>query len=257
MDDPLTWSAKRLCVVLPAYNEEQNLGPLLDRIDDALRTLPIPYRVIVVDDGSRDGTSEVIADRSRRLPVSVITHPVNLGLGATIRDGLTEAANSGEVSDLIITMDSDESHDPQLVHAMMEQIEAGRDVVIASRYRPGAEVRGLSIFRKTLSLGASYLMRVRHPIKGVRDYTCGFRAYRNTAVKRAIAEYGSNLVEAQGFHCMLEILLKMSKLGLSFGEVPMVLRYDLKKGQSKMRTFRTIRDTLLLAFTSRNGRKPK
>lgn len=237
-----------ICVVLPAYNEEENLGPLLDRIDGALQPLPIPYRVIVVDDGSRDRTSEIIAAHALRLPVSAVTHSVNSGLGPTIRDGLLKASEICADDSLIVTMDSDESHDPQLIHAMLQQVELGRDVVIASRYRPGAQIHGLSAFRKLLSLGASYLMRLLHPMKGVRDYTCGFRAYRKAVITSLIEVHGPNFVEAQGFHCMAEILLKINRLHVSIGEVPMILRYDLKRGESKMRTLRTIRNTLALAF---------
>src|ERR1051326_1180743 len=198
-----------ICVALPAYNEEENLGPLLERIDRALQPLTIPYRVIVVDDGSRDRTSDIIAEYSRRLPVYAVTHPINKGLGPTIRDCLLKASEICDDNAVIVTMDSDESHDPQLIHAMLEQIRQGRDLVIASRYRPGAEVHGLSAFRILLSLGASYLMRVLHPVKGVRDYTCGFRAYRKPVITRLIEVHGTNFVEAQGFQCMAEILLKI------------------------------------------------
>lgn len=239
-----------LCVVLPAYNEEENIGLLLDRIDEALGAGPLPYRILVVNDGSQDHTGEIVDKRSQRLPVCVLTHPVNAGLGVTIRDGLIEAATSCEESSVIITMDSDESHDPKLIPVMVEQIRAGSDVVIASRYRPGAAILGLSAFRKLLSIGASYLMRVTNPVPGVRDYTCGFRAYRSATIRTAMAAYGPDFITAQGFHCMAEILLKLHKLNCTFSEAPMILRYDLKKGQSKMRMLKTIRNTLRLALGS-------
>jgi dolichol-phosphate mannosyltransferase len=237
-----------VCVVLPAYNEERNLGNLLDRIDAALRPLPIPFQVIVVDDGSRDKTAEIITERSRRIPVVAVTHTVNAGLGKTIRDGLLQALKLMEDNAAIVTMDADETHDPLLIPAMLDQIRSGGDVVIASRYQRGAEVHGLSGFRKFMSNSASYLMRATHPIPGVRDYTCGFRAYRAGTLRRAVMEHGPRMFQAEGFHCMAEILLNISLLRVNFAEVPMILRYDLKKGESKMRTFRTARKTLALAF---------
>ena len=89
------------------------------------------------------------------------------------------------------------------------------------------------------------MMRLAFPIPGVRDYTCGYRAYRGDALAGAIRAYGDSFVDQEGFQCMVDILLKMRRMpNLVFGEVPLILRYDMKRGESKMRLVRTARKTL-------------
>jgi len=243
----------KLFVVLPAYNEEENIGSLLEAIDDALQDQSLEYRVIAVDDGSRDRTLPILEQYQEQVPLTICRHETNKGLGATIRDGLFAASQMAAGNDVVITMDADQSHTPGLIFRMVQMVREGHDVVIASRYRPGARIFGVSVFRRCLSYCASMLFRIVFPTIGVRDYTCGFRAYRGSVLRRAVTTYGDKFVEAAGFQCMLDILLKLRALGVIFGEVPMVLRYDLKQGESKMRIFRTIRHSLTLLVRRRLG----
>ena len=105
---------------------------------------------------------------------------------------------------------------------------------------------GLNTFRSFLSWGAGALFKFSYNIKDVRDYTCGFRTYDAKILKKAFAHYGDNFIEQRGFQCMAEILLKLNKLdkNIIFSEVPMVLRYDLKQGESKMKVLDTIFNTV-------------
>jgi dolichol-phosphate mannosyltransferase len=242
---------KALAIVLPAYNEERNLGPLLDSIRDAMAEAAVPYRVIVVDDGSVDQTAEAVASRESSMPLLLVRHPRNQGLGPTIRDGLRLATELAGDGDVIVTMDADQSHNPGLIPRLLQAIHEGHDVVIASRYRPGSRVCGLPAARILVSLGASWTFRILFPTAGVRDFTCGYRAYRAALLKTALATYGDRFIEAEGFHSMAEILLKLRRLHPIFGEVPFILRYDLKEGATKMRVGRTIRQTLALVLRSR------
>ena len=84
------------------------------------------------------------------------------------------------------------------------------------------------------------------PIRGVRDYTCGYRAYRAVVIKDALSDYGDDFLNQDGFQCMVDILLKLRRRDLIFGEVPFILRYDIKEGGTKMNVRRTILQTLLL-----------
>jgi dolichol-phosphate mannosyltransferase len=108
-----------------------------------------------------------------------------------------------------------------------------------------------------MSWGASVLFRVTFPIPGVRDYTCGYRAYRAGLVKRAVAALGDNLITESGFSCMVELLLRMRSMGAIMGEAPMILRYDQKVGASKMNVRRTVLQTLRLLARERIGLGPK
>ena len=93
----------------------------------------------------------------------------------------------------------------------------------------------MPLHRKVLSVAASALFRVLFPTPGVRDFTCGYRAYRASVLKRAMDRYGDSLFEFDGFQCMVDLLLKLRKIGARFAEVPVVLRYDLKQGLAARR----------------------
>jgi dolichol-phosphate mannosyltransferase len=127
------------------------------------------------------------------------------------------------------------------------------DVVIASRYQPGSAIRGVPFLRLVMSFGAGWLFRLVFPVRGVRDYTCGFRGYRARVLQEALLEEGDRFFDQDGFQCMVDILLKLSRRPLLFSEVPLVLRYDLKGGVSKMRVGQTVRKTLALLLRRRFG----
>ena len=245
---------RRVLVILPAYNEAQRIGRLLDRIDDTLTDAAIAYLVVVVDDGSTDDTVSIVTSHATQMPIDICRHERNQGLGATIRDGLLHAAGLASERDILVTMDADDTHAPGLILRMVRMIAEGFDVVIASRYRPGSRTVGLSVSRRSLSWAGSLLFRLVFPTRGIRDFTCGYRAYRAAVIRDAEARYGKELFDQGGFQCMVDILLKLRKMDLIFGEVPFVLRYDLKRGGSKMHVGRTIRDTLALVARRRFGR---
>ncbi len=244
---------RRVYVVLPAYNEEPALAALLRGIHRALTEEGLAYVVVVVDDGSTDRTLDVAQTHARFMPVHIERHEHNQGLGCTIRDGLRACLECDD-EDIVVTMDADNTHPPGLIGSMVRSIREGSDVVIASRYQPGARVLGVPWLRRWLSWGASLLFRMVFPIPGVRDYTCGYRAYRGSLVKAAFARYGQQFVSEPGFQCMVDILLKVHRLGAICREVPLVLRYDLKQGESKMRVGRTVLRTLGLLARRRFGR---
>jgi len=246
--------ARRIFVVLPAYNEEENLGPLLDGIAQTMAEEGFSYQVILVDDGSQDGTVALALARQDQMPIRIERHLQNQGLGRTITDGLRLAAAEADGQDIIITLDADNTHPPGLMGAMIRSIREGRDLVIASRYQPGARVLGVPRMRRFFSWAASRLFRLVFPIPGVWDYTCGYRAYRASLLQEAFRRYGDPWVSEAGFACMVEILLKLHKLGAICGETPLILRYDRKAGRSKMRVGQTIRRTLRLLLRHRFGR---
>lgn len=241
----------RVIVVLPAYNEAENLGVLLQRLDESMHDDAIDYEIVVVDDGSTDGTVGVARECGRDLPVHLERHDANLGLGVTIRDGLKSAMAIATDADVVVVMDADNTHDPRLIPAMLRVVGEGADVVIASRYRPGSCVRGVPFHRRLLSLGARAFFRTFVPIRGVRDYTCGYRAYRAPVLRDAFRRYGDDFIDQQGFQCMVDILLKLRGLDLTFCEVPFILRYDLKQGASKMKVARTMARSIALIVRCR------
>jgi dolichol-phosphate mannosyltransferase len=236
----------RITLALPAYNEEAGLPRVLESFTRALEGEGHELAAAVVDDGSTDGTAHVLEEWGARLPVKVLRHETNRGLGETIRDALRLALDGSAPDDVVVAMDADDTHSPELILEMLPRLAEGYDIAIASRYRSGASVVGLSAFRHLMSYGARVLYQAFFPIRGVRDYTCGFRAYRASALAKAFARYGDGLVTERGFASMAEVLLKLARCGARVTEVPMTLRYDRKGGASKMNVGRTVAKTLAL-----------
>ncbi len=238
--------------LLPAYNEEAGLPAVLDAISK-LQFENEGRHVIVVDDGSSDRTPEILREWSDRIPMTVLTHGTNRGLGNAMKTGLKHLAGITTDDDAVVALDSDNTHDPALsIRMRRKQIADDLDIIIASRYHveedeKGEEI-GLAAHRKVLSRGASFLLELAFHVKGAKDYTCGFRLYTGRILGLGHRIYGDKLVEEPNFVCMAELLIKLAHIGARVGEVPLTLRYDLKGGASKLRVARTIMRYLRLIW---------
>ncbi len=243
-------------VALPAYNEGEALTPLLVSLHETLAAAGLRHEIVVVDDGSSDNTADVATQASYAMPVRLVKHAQNQGLAGALRTGLLDAVEQSDAGDIVVTMDSDNTHPAGLIPRMLSLVHEGHDVVIASRFQPGARVIGVPFDRVLLSIAARWVFKLLLPIPGVRDYTCGFRAYRVEPLAAAIEHFGDRFVSETGFSCMVDVLLKLRRLRVNgspivMGEAPMILRYDQKGGASKMRVLRTIGQTLSLVFRRR------
>jgi dolichol-phosphate mannosyltransferase len=242
--DTATTGRRKIWIVLPAYNEELDLPTLLERIDEATDEAQLHFEILIVDDGSTDETAEVARIWANKLPIQVLSHEINQGLGATLRDGVQWACRLAQPNDVIVTLDSDNTHTPELIVRMVRMVREGHDVVIASRFVRGSRVRGVPLVRRLISRLAGVLFKIVFPIPGVRDYTCGYRAYRAGLLQEVTAA-DPRFFDQDGFQVMVDILLKLRRnRDLIFGEVPLILRYDLKEGSSKMDVGGTIVATL-------------
>lgn len=225
-----------LWILLPAFNEEQSLASLLPKVDQALSAAGTAYRLVVVNDGSGDGTGRVLESFAERLPLTVITHPINRGLGETERDAFEYVAAHCGDDDIVVRLEGDDTHEPKYIFTLLDKLHEGYDVVNTSRFQPGGGQLGVSPWRAFVSRSANVFMGVVFGIAGVRDYSCGYRVYRAAVLRDAVAIYGNNFIQLRGlgFTSTLEIMVKLKLLGCRFTEVPFVLRYDQKQGGSKM-----------------------
>lgn len=239
-------ATRRIFIGLPAYNEEIALPRLLTRVERFAATAPDPVTVVLYNDGSTDATLAIARAWQRRLSLVIIDGVVNKGLGAGLRALVAYAAGNAAADDVLAVMDCDDTHDPAQIAAMLAQIAAGADVVIGSRYARGATVRGVPPVRRLTALGAAALFKLIHPVRGVWDYTCGYRAYRAAVLKAAAARYGDGLIAEDGFACMVELLLKLNALHARFAEIPLQLRYDQKPTETRMGVGSHTRRLLLL-----------
>lgn len=224
-----------IVVVLPAYNEEPSLDPLFLKMRESLSGSH--YQIILVDDGSTDGTAGKASSQSKTMPVRLIQRAKNGGLGVALSDGLREAVSSFDESALVVTMDADNTFHPNLIASMVDRIQKGADVVIASRYIPGASIVGLSAGRRAFSRVLSFFLRFLFPSAHVRDFSSGYRCYRLSLIKKILETYDPPL-RAKGFPVMMEILLKAVALGAKCDEVPVEIRYDLKGTKTKLKFFK-------------------
>jgi len=198
--------------------------------------MKLDYHIIVCDDGSRDKTPEMLKQYSETLPMTILTHVINRGLGETSRDLFEKAAELTDDDDIIIRMDCDDTHEPEFIPGLLAKIEEGYDVVIASRFVEGGGQEGLDSYRATISKLANLFMKFFFPIKGLKEYSSGFRAYKATTIKHAINTFGNNFIQLKGlgFTVTLEKVVKLKLLGAKFGEAPFILRYQQKRSESKM-----------------------
>lgn len=229
-------SRVKVLILLPAFNEEESIPHLLPKIDSTLSDAGFEYLVIITDDGSTDATNKLIVEASKTYPIHLITHTINRGLGETSRDNFEAAALLSTEKDVIVRLDCDNTHEPEFILSMIAKIKDGYDVVIASRFAKGGGQKGVNSYRAFISSGANVFMKLFFPIRGLREYSCGYRAYSASIIKRAITVYGNSFIQLKGlgFTCTLEKLVKLHMLGARFAEVPFVLRYDNKMGPSKM-----------------------
>lgn len=224
----------RVVVVLPTFNEAENIVPFLR----AVRQAAPDADVLVVDDNSPDGTAALAEETAAELGrIKVLRRAGKQGLGAAYRHGFTTAFDEGY--DTIISMDSDFSHDPAVIPTMLQLQDDGADAVIGSRYVPGGATVDWPLRRRLLSRwGNRYTAVVlRLP---VRDCTSGYRAYRRDAL-RAIDPASTT---AEGYAFLTELVRKLIANGASIVETPIVFR-DRQFGTSKMSS-RIIAESMLL-----------
>jgi dolichol-phosphate mannosyltransferase len=248
-------------VIFPAYNEEKVIRPTLLALWEAFKGRDTAYRAVLVDDGSRDRTiaeaEEAVRLSGGALPLTVLRHEVNMGLGAGLRTGIYWCLDNAAENDVIVTLDADNTHPPALIPKLVEKLDEGYDVTIASRYRSGAEVHGVPGHRRALSDVGRLVFQTLYPIPGVRDYTCCFRAYRVPMLRKARAVYGDELCTARGFEAVMDLLLRLGPLDVRVGEMGFVLDYGERVGQSKMKVLKTIRSTVALLSRRRLERMTK
>jgi len=225
-----------LYILLPAYNEEKSLDALIPKLISELNQQEQQWKIVLCNDGSTDKTKEHFNKFQKEGNLHLIDHRINRGLGETIRDLFEYVAADSQVGDIAIRLDCDDTHNPKNIHKLVNKINEGYDIAIVSRFQKGGGQRGISAYRAFISYCANLFMKIVFPMKRVRDYSSGFRAYRAELIKQAIELYGNNFIQLKGlgFTCTLEKLVKFKMLNPKFAEVPGILRYDQKKSSSKM-----------------------
>lgn len=213
----------RPLVVLPTYNEALNIAEVLTKARAAVPDA----EVLVVDDGSPDGTADLAEELGKELEqIGVLRRPGKAGLGSAYRAGFRIGLDRG--LDVMIEMDSDLSHDPAALPLLLAAIDEGADLVIGSRYVPGGSIPNWRLHRRLLSRwGNRYAAAVLN--LGVHDCTAGYRAYRATLLNTIDLD----AVRADGYGFQIEMTYVVSQAGGKIVEVPISFT-DRLRGTSKM-----------------------
>ncbi len=209
-------------VIVPTYNERDNIEPLLHR----LLGLPYDLHVLVVDDGSPDGTGAFVREWSQREPrVHLIERAGKMGLGSAYREGFRYALDHG--AEYIFEMDADFSHDPDAIGGFLENAEEV-DLVLGSRYLNGISVVNWPLSRLILSYGANRFTRFVTGLP-IKDATGGFKCFR----RRALEAIRLDRVKSDGYAFQIEMTFKVWRKGFKIREIP-ILFVDRRAGTSKM-----------------------
>ncbi|MEK6885444.1 MAG: glycosyltransferase family 2 protein [Nanoarchaeota archaeon] len=217
---------RKLAVIIPTYNEKDNISKLIIKISEIFRNNRINAKIIIVDDDSPDGTGEIADKFAKAYPVVVLHRKKDRGYGNSIREGVNYAVKID--SDVIITLDSDFSHNPAEIPKMLSKIEEGVDVVIGSRRVAGGKIVGWNLWRHFCSSGAMNFSRFVLGLKTL-DVTSGFRAYK----KEVIEKIPFYKIKSNGYSFLEELLFYIEKSKFKIAEIPIVF-VDRKKGKSKL-----------------------
>ncbi len=227
-------------VVIPTYNEHDNIEPLMQQI------LAYPrFRVLVVDDNSPDGTGAIVAAQADKEPrIGLLSRPGKQGLGTAYLAGFRRAL--AEDAQFICEMDADFSHDPRYLPLLLEAAEKHHDLVLGSRYVPGGGTTDWGRLRQFISRGGNMYARLILGLS-VADATGGFRCYR----RQVLEQLDLNAVRSNGYSFQIEMVYRTRRAGFRVGESPIIFP-DRRVGKSKM-SRRIVVEALLNVWRLRLG----
>ena len=237
-------------IIIPTYNEKENIVILSNQLLEIFKNSEHNLKIIVVDDNSPDGTSSVVKQLDQfEKSIFLITRKEKLGLGSAYQAGYNWCKKNN--SDCIIQMDSDLSHPPEITIQLVDSINEGFDVAIASRYVDKGGVSSWPLHRKIISFVANMLVRVFLGSK-LHDNTTGYRGFNSTTIDLLI-HYD---VKSNGFSYLIESVYLFHKKKLRIKEIPFVFQ-ERSIGKTKLSSFEILRFLLSIFHLLIYGIKEK
>jgi dolichol-phosphate mannosyltransferase len=231
----------RLYLIIPVLNEAENVPRLLEAIRGFRKAHPahVEIRVVLVDDGSSDGTAERAIQLAGDLDLVLLSHAVNGGPGKAFASAFEYLAGRLLATDFVLTLEGDNTSRLGLLTQMLRRSEEGYDVILASPYMYGGGILQTSAVRVFTSHIANAFVKEFLGIRGLLTVCSFYRLHRGSLILRLQQVYGPGIVERNGFEGMVEMLMKIVFLGSSVSEIAMVLDASERSGPSKMKVGRT------------------
>ncbi|HEY7017235.1 MAG TPA: glycosyltransferase [Gaiellaceae bacterium] len=229
-------SRQQLVFVVPVYNESQNVPRLLADFEARPELFAGGGRLILVDDGSTDGTADLIAAHEGAVPLELVRFGENQGPGAAFRAGFEAALQDCTDEAFVVTLEGDTTSDVDALPSMLARAEAGADLVLADW-----QMVNVGRVRRTLSVAAGIVVRKALGLSA-GTVSSFFRVYRASALRLGFERFGDDFVQENGFACKAEILAKLTVLGVRVDEVEVPLDWSRRLGTSKMPVLRTMLD---------------
>ncbi len=235
---------------MPMYNEGLGIGKHLNKISNVFKD---NYSVLIIDDGSTDKSKVIVKQFLKKIDIKLLEHKVNQGLSTTLNDLYYEASRILDDNDVLITMDSDDTHDPKYIKDIVNAINQGYNFVVLSRYQEDSKELGYPMYKRFLSKCINTVLKILFPVRGLHDYTSGYRGFKGSLLKSLIGKYNKSVITAKAFAGMAETMMKLREFGLKVKEIPLVYRYDLKQGLSKLKLTTTIKEYFKLIIRAKLG----
>ena len=237
------------------YNEEESIASVVESIRTCDLSPEYERVVVAVNDGSTDKSQDELDRAARVMPVHTIFFATRQGIPISFAATFDYLREHLADDDVVFTMEADATNDIACVPHMMQALEQGADVVIASRYAPGAKSLGFPWYRLWGSYLINLFLRLLWAVPGAKDYSVLYRAYRGSLLKKYVVD-PHPFRARKSFAVIAEILLQVSKYTSKITEVPLLYDYSLKKGKSKMKLMQTLWEYTRITPLSTLVRRP-
>jgi dolichol-phosphate mannosyltransferase len=238
---------RRIYLVVPVLDEAGNIERLMRSVDRITREFSDhAVSLLLVDDGSTDGTGELARAHAGHLDFTLLRHETNRGPGKAFATAFAHLAGRLHADDWVVTLEGDNTSRLEILKQMMRRTGEGYHVVLASPYMYGGGISNTSPMRVFLSHVANAFVKEALGIHGILTMSSFYRLYRGEVILRLQRCYGPEILERSGFESMIELLLKLVFLEVSISEVAMPLDTSLRAGVSKMKIARTVRGYLTI-----------